>query len=168
MFPKSCGNSKADRQAGRVVWMAIRKVTLLPKPTGAIARMSEIEGGDTGVRPLCSAERQALRHIAATADLLDVGRSSEAPAGWLLIPATPQLLDALAQFEDDLSDDLGVDDGREPDWDKEPTVVGAAQWGMTGIGDRVPNPFLPELQERYYINVTARREQGRADKGGAK
>jgi hypothetical protein len=36
-----------------------------------------------------------------------------------LVPAAPQLLDALPLFGDDLGDDLGVDDGRDPDADRE-------------------------------------------------
>ena len=71
-----------------------------------------------GLGRLADPERRALAAIAETADVI----APEGAGTWLLVPATPELLDVLAalgaEFEDVEPDDSDVEhDGRECELD---------------------------------------------------
>lgn len=101
---------------------AIRAATPHPKPEGAIEKIYNEQAGRYGPRlDLSPLERQALRHIADTADLLDVETPQEHGRGaarWLLIEVPPWLLQVLAEFESERAELEGGADA-EPDTDCE-------------------------------------------------
>ncbi len=96
---------------------AFRKHALIPKPRDKGWFIPAIPDGPLGslLTDLTPRERRAMRHIATNADLLDVDGKS-----WLLVPATRDVVDTLAEFEADMEDrenDLGdeKDEGEEDD-----------------------------------------------------
>lgn len=100
----------------------IRAATPHPKPVGAIDKIYDEQAGRYGPRlELSPLERQALRRIADTADLLDVETPPENGRGatrWLLVEVPLWLLQVLAEFESERADlEVGAD--AEPDTDLE-------------------------------------------------
>ena len=98
---------------------SIRKATLLPKPRGEIERFNaSIETRDDLLT-------KVLQHIASHADVLDDGRrlasvNFQHAGRWLLVPASDEVLDALAMFGAERADlestddaELGCDDEPE-------------------------------------------------------
>ena len=100
---------------------AARRHFLCPKNKAHRARLPLLPADVSAqLTRVGSAERKALEQIAETADLLDVP-GAEQP--YLLIPASPALLDVLAAFDAEQSDlepetDAGPDDEDDGDDDK--------------------------------------------------
>jgi hypothetical protein len=119
-------------------WTAarIRRAILLPKPRGAIAAYR------TGMTAR-SDELVLVRHIAETADLIDVGPTAAGTA-WLLVPMPAAMLDALAVIGAATED---FEDGhdREDAADGEPSIgalerVDQRTWAEGGLDDREDDP----------------------------
>jgi len=104
----------------------IRAALKCPKPSGEVRKIYREQAGELpGASERCDSDR-VVEFIAEHADMLNAPtlpsferpwRIPGDPCGWLLIPATTWLLDALALVGD--SDDLETEPDWEPDADQE-------------------------------------------------
>lgn len=127
-----CEHTPAVRWTPRRINAALR----CPKPTGEIARFYRAQSGTSpgsARQPPITAMIAAF--IARHADILSVPsaaafedpwRMPGKPCGWLLVPATTWLIDALANFDAEHAD-LEPDSDAEPNTDREPDEEEANQ-----------------------------------------
>ncbi len=113
--------SGATAPANGVRWTGskLRKAFLNPKPrrqapknSRQLAILLGEEMADD--RPMTRMERRALEHLAARADIV-----TAAGRDWLIVPATPALVDSLATIgaaTEDLEGDVDAEDTHDSDW----------------------------------------------------
>ena len=156
-----CEHTRVVRWTPRRVNAALR----CPKPTGEIARFYRAQSGTspgstrqppiTAMIAAFSARHADILSVPSAAAFEDPWRTPGKPCGWLLVPATTWLIDALANLDAEHAD-LEPDSDAEPGEDEEDTVddehsdVRPTSMDRGGFPDSGPDLVItPEQRRRY-------------------